>query len=33
MISKVLFMETLDEIQTELKRYEKFDKLMKEYCD
>lgn len=33
MISKVLFMETLDEIQTETKRYEKFDKLMREYCD
>lgn len=33
MISKVLFMETLDEIQTELKRYENFDKLIKEYCD
>ena len=33
MISKVLFMETLDEIQTEAKRYEKFDKLMREYCD
>ncbi len=33
MISKILFMETLDEIQTETKRYEKFDKLMREYCD
>lgn len=33
MISKILFMETLDEIQTEFKRYEMLNELLKEYCD